>query len=208
MVDLMEAGSYDCLPWKIPGYTVRKKYNRNPRSTYRRDIPLRRYTARFEYVIPGKGTSFNQGDIIQFYSSYYRKFSWQEWFVPEDDKKGVYKKNKDVPGYAGKQFAIILARYKWRKFKYDKIYSDYGTIVMMLTGKKVGHVRKYYLKTPWNVVAQFPCLPHYLPEEIRPIVEPIFNEIRNELTTEEGRNKYLEILYRKFNPEENIRDRK
>lgn len=201
----MDVDLYDCLPWEIKPYSIIKNYSNNPRSFYRGDPPRGTFTAKFQ--IARNCTTYKQGDIIQFHSAYYPRLSWQEWFVVEEDKKEMYKRNKQIPGYAGKEYAIILARYKWVKYKRCAIYQDYGTIVMMLTGPRTGHVRKFYIKSPWNIVSRFPYIKKHLPKKVADIVwEPFREQYVVEMLTDKGRNKYLEILYRKFNPEEHIHE--
>jgi hypothetical protein len=202
----MDAGSYDCLPWEIPPYWVSRDYQNNTRSSYKQKVhphPRKTFKAKFEYAPNAR--EYVPGDIIRFFSAYHPKLSWQEWFVREEDKPEVCCRNHSVPRYAEKQYAMILARYKWVKYKWHGIYRDYGNIIMMLTGPKVGHVRKYYLKNPYRIISKFPYINGKIPKEVHKVIDPVLNQVKNsEMLTVEGRNKYLEILYRKFNPEESI----
>jgi hypothetical protein len=64
--------------------------------------------------------------------------------------------DKRIPGYARNQYAIVLARYRWTKYKGYQNYRDYGSFIMMLSGDKIGHIRKYYATTPWGEIGRFP----------------------------------------------------
>jgi len=76
------------------------------------------YTKTYEIVDSEKMT-LRKGDVFQFRTSIPNKF----------------------PNYAVGEFAVILERYKITKFK-NHTYNDYGSVVMMLTGKKKGHIFK------------------------------------------------------------------
>ena len=45
--------------------------------------------------------------------------------------------------YARGQFGVVIDRYRWVKFKFQT-YTDYGTTIMFLTGKKKGKMKKFY----------------------------------------------------------------
>jgi len=85
---------------------------------------------------------------------------WESWFLSEKDKDKFMKKHKyydrKIPAYARNQYAIVLARYKWTKYKGYSIFRDYGTFIMMLTGSKVGYIRKYYITCPYQYIARYP----------------------------------------------------
>jgi hypothetical protein len=105
-----------------------------------------------------------KGDLIKFKSSFFqsRKYdqAWQSWVLLPDQYFNFLKrncrKNGVVPMYAHHQYAIILNRYRWTKQKYDKVFRDYGSIIMMLSGRRAGHIRRYFMTSPWEWVAKFP----------------------------------------------------
>ena len=71
-------------------------------------------------------------------------------------RKIMLIRNINIPKYARNAYAIILARYKWTKYKKYMTFRDYGCIIMMLTGPRIGHVRKYYAKIPYSTVCKYP----------------------------------------------------
>jgi hypothetical protein len=127
------------------------------------------FKAQFKLIQDRKGNYWSRGDIILFNSGYYnwnfdRRSPWKKWFLTKETYLEALKNDaatlsdKKVPNYARLEYGMLLARYKWIKDKnyHGKIYQDYGSIIMMLTGSKVGHIRRYYLKTPYAQVSKYP----------------------------------------------------
>lgn len=107
-------------------------------------------------------TYWKIGDLIKFqhgFIGFDRNEEWQSWYLKDEDLQKYLEENfprhEKVPKYARNQYAIILARYKFTKFK-CKTFRDYGSIVMMLTGSNVGHIRRFYNCSPWDRVDMFP----------------------------------------------------
>ncbi len=141
-------------PWEYMTYNVHRTIIRNRR--YMHD-----YEAKFE-TLPNYNRSYwKPGDVVKFGDGFlFAHYRWESWFLDEKDKGDFMKRNnlvnKKIPVYARNQYAIILARYKWTKFKGYRVYRDYGSIIMMLTGSKVGHIRKYYTFCPYDEVGRYP----------------------------------------------------
>ena len=84
-------------------------------------IPERfEYVAKFEWVKDSSRLKLRKGDIIKFDNS------------------------SRFPSYAKNQYGLILRRYKWTKYKFFGTFVDYGAQVKMLTGKREGHIRRFY----------------------------------------------------------------
>jgi len=111
----------------------------------------------FEAVLDSKKLSSRKGDIIKFNSGYHKNnfYDWREWFVNQEDKKKFYRRNKKIPFYAMNEYGIVINRYRVVKYKY-RTFADYGVIIMMLTGSKPGHIRKYYTTYPYKIISKFP----------------------------------------------------
>jgi len=71
-----------------------------------------------------------------------------------NDKNVV--RNETIPLYARTEYGMIVARYKWIKDKVWKVFYDYGSIILMLTGPRAGHMRRFYFKCPYDKVAKYP----------------------------------------------------
>jgi len=130
-------------------------------NTYRSAPSLRAriYDAHFTTVPDNKQLRWRKGDIIKFDTGFHGFYShdWKQWFLKAKDKTKFLPVNKKIPKYARNEYAIILNRYKWIKYKGYSIYTDYGVIIMMLTGSKAGRVRRYYASSyPWTMVKEYP----------------------------------------------------
>jgi len=98
------------------------------------------YDASFEIVEDSPKIKKNKvGDIIRFLKTSCHRF-------------GIYRyqKNKNVPAYARGEYATIIGIYRWVKYK-NHTYLDYGRVIQMLTGSKIGHIRRYNI-SPWIVI--------------------------------------------------------
>lgn len=87
------------------------------------------YDVEFQIVQDSPRLKYHVGDIIKFNNLLYV-----------------------VPIYARNEYAIIINKYRWVKHKRERTYCDYGNEIMMLTGDKIGHNRRYYTSTPWKKV--------------------------------------------------------
>lgn len=121
------------------------------------------YPAIFETLENYDKTYWKLGDLIKFNSGYQEwlvKDKWQYWFTQNKDRQKFLKDNcrreEKIPHYAANQYAIILARYKWTRYKHQGTYKDYGSIIMMLTGEKIGHIRRYYMLKPYKKIGTYP----------------------------------------------------
>jgi len=120
------------------------------------------YEAVFETLKNYNRSQWKLGDVVKFGKGYHvRKVDgWQTWFLNKMDYHEHLKRNRcydrTIPAYARNNYAIVLARYKWTKYKDCCIFRDYGTFIMMLTGSKVGHIRKYYIKCPYQYIGRYP----------------------------------------------------
>jgi len=101
--------------------------------------------------------SLRKGDIVKFGSGYYEYLKgWPEWFLKSREDKKKFWPRDETPFYAQNQYAIVVNRYVWKKFKRWGTYSDYGVIIMMITGPAIGHIRKYYTNKPFKIKSLYP----------------------------------------------------
>lgn len=136
---------------------------------WKKQTRTRNYDFRAEFtLIPDKkGNCWLRGDMIIFGSGFFdwqfqRKWPWKKWFMQKPEylksleaSEHCYH-NKIIPRYARLEYGLVLSRYKWSKYKPSNLYRDYGSIIIMLTGSKAGHIRRYYLKTPYELVSRYP----------------------------------------------------
>jgi len=118
------------------------------------------YPTRYETVEDSERLSIRKGDIVRFGSGYYeRDFGdWRDWFpTSRVDKKKFWRRNPIIAKYADNQYAVIVNRYRWIKYK-RQTYIDYGKILMFLTGSKPCKTRKYYVTKPYRKTSTFPHL--------------------------------------------------
>lgn len=119
------------------------------------------YRVTFETLQNYNRSFWKPGDVVKFGDglNWRGRNMWETWFLTGKEREDFIRrnrlKNKGIPVYARYQYAIILARYKWIKHKYIN-FSDYGSFVMMLTGEKAGHIRKYYVASPYEVIGKYP----------------------------------------------------
>lgn len=102
--------------------------------------------------------ALRKGDIVKFGAGYYEHSlrGWAEWFVTERKDKKKFWVRDATPFYAQNQYAIVMNRYVWKKFKRWITFSDYGVIIMMITGPKIGHIRKFYTNRPFKTKSFYP----------------------------------------------------
>ena len=154
-------------PWEYQRYVnyeaVFQGYVDIPKHAY--DILFRenrRFLTQYETLSNYDNSYWKIGDLIQFqhgFIGFDRNEEWQSWCLKDEDLQKYLEENfprhEKVPKYARNQYAIMLGRYKFTKFKGPK-YRDYGSIVMMLTGTHVGHVRRFYNCSPWDRIDMYP----------------------------------------------------
>ncbi len=118
------------------------------------------YKTRYETVKDSERLHTRKGDIIRFGSGYHeQKFGdWRDWFPnSKDDKKKFWRRNPYIAKYADHQYAVIVNRYRWIKYKHQT-FIDYGKIIMFLTGSKPCKIRRYYVDKPYKEISAFPHL--------------------------------------------------
>ena len=110
--------------------------------------------------ISDENTKLKRGDIVKFNSMYYETpfDDWKDWFLKSKKEKEQYwTKRTDIPIYAHNQYAILLCRYRITKFKKVKIFKDYTSHFMFITGPKIGKI-KVYNTAPHTLIASFPYI--------------------------------------------------
>lgn len=175
-------------PWKI-----KKEYY---------SIYNKRHNARYscsKEVINDINVFWNRGDIIQFGSSYKEKCTedWTDWFLTNDeDKQKFLKRNYRIPLYAHNQYGIILCRYKIKKDKGFYKYNDYGSYIMILTGSKLGKVRKYFGSGQYYFISTFPYEKILLPEEVNEAFEKFnVNNLSKKLNLKHGNTPKARTIF-------------
>lgn len=203
-------GDLSKMPWGQP-YSVTKtvknwRYNYN--HTYKADFQLIEDRHYLSY--------WCRGDIIKLSSGYFGPPTqpWRKWFQPKEDYLQYLhdnrRRDKRIPLYARSEYAMILSRYKWTKHKYQ-IFRDYGTIFMMLTGSKIGHIRKMFASSPFTIFSEFPYgkpgsyvdtmlsrLPQH--KEIRKIIRYVNTKVDN-LNSQMAKNIFVEEMFHAFGEE-------
>ncbi len=156
----METLNVPFKPWEHMTYATIKTVSHKG---YGGIIRTHSYDAIFETLKSYDRSHWKPGDVIKFGDGISQRASaetWRNWFLNDADLDAYLKENRlysyRIPAYARNQYAIMLARYKWTKFKGFGKYIDYGSFIMMLTGSKVGYIRKYYITTPWTDIGQYP----------------------------------------------------
>ncbi len=143
------------------------------------------FPAQFKLVSDRKGNSWLRGDLVLFNSGFHnwnfdRRWPWKKWFMTREGYLDALKNDpttrvdNKIPKYARSEYGILLSRYKWIKDKGYKVFQDYGSIIIMLTGSKSGKIRRYYLKTPYSLVSRYPydhIIPFYQQRGITEIPE-------------------------------------
>ena len=129
-------------------------------NTYRSAPVIKRrlYTAHFTTIPDNKQLVWRKGDVVRFGTGFHGFYydDWKQWFLKSKDKTKFLPVNKRIPKYARSEYAMIVNRYKWIKYK-SPIYIDYGANIMMLTGSKAGRIRRYYASSyPWMIVKRYP----------------------------------------------------
>jgi len=148
-------------PWEEDSYEVIRSSSKYRNTTFK---------SVYSTIVNSNKIYWKLGDLIKFdsgYHDYFLRNNWRYWYYNEEDRYNYIKnncgRNIKVPLYAANETAIIIGRYKWTKYKYST-FSDYGSVVMMLTGTSIGKVRRYYACTPWEKIDTYPYHTNEYPE--------------------------------------------
>lgn len=138
-------------PWKHQIYS--EQYHGKSWRSRKRQIINRTY----ETMLDNKRLKYRKGDIIKFESGYYEYDcgDWRDWFLTQKDRVKSFRRNSAIPKYAMSEYGVVVNRYKVTKMK-NPTFTDYGTIVMMLTGSHPGRLRKFYMSSPYKIISKFP----------------------------------------------------
>ena len=101
-------------------------------------------------------TTWKRGDIIKFGNGYFGSYDYKDWFLNDEDKALRLSRDNRIPFYAMNEYAVLMTRYRVVKNKHGSIFKDYGSHIMMLTGSKIGKMRRYYSCNPFTLVDNFP----------------------------------------------------
>ena len=101
------------------------------------------------------------GNIVKINSSFRKKNfnDWREWFLTRYDKRKRRVKIPWAPLYCSNEYGIIVNRYRIVKHKGYISFKDYGIVIMMITGPKIGRVKRFYMVTPYKIFCKFEDIP-------------------------------------------------
>jgi len=153
-----------------------------------------------EYINDSPRQYWRKGDIVKFDDGFLSKYlhGWKDWFLTKADQKKEWLKDPRIPVYSRDQLAVIIGRYRVVKMKYRN-FADYGIVLMMISGSKIGHSRSYYVHRPFVKKTKFPNQPQFkymqkiIPCEILEILSDSYED------TNEGRNLLVSKLYYNLN---------
>jgi hypothetical protein len=150
-------------PWEHESFDSRNYYTTRFSSRYGILHPngCKEYKTRYETVSDSEKLVTRKGDIVKFGSGYHKQLhfgDWKDWFLTsKNDKKKFWSRDPRIPKYADHQYALIVNRYRWIKFKYKSdTFIDYGKILMFITGDKLCKIRRYYATAPYKTLYSFP----------------------------------------------------
>jgi len=182
----------DILPWVKQSFSG-TYFACSHRSTFR-DGRRTRYVK--EYLDDNPTMHYRKGDIVKFTDGFYhRQFSdWRGWFVAKKDQKKFWPRNPDVARWARNQLGVVIGRYRKIKMKYST-FTDYGAVVMLLTGPRIGHTRHYWSAKPFNIISPFeiPLKSKVLRKKMMPEILDVLDAPYED--TNEGRNLLVSRLY-------------
>jgi len=162
------------------------------------------YSYYYEDNLPdSKRFFYRKGDIVKLENGQrgFNQNHYTDWFLTDEDYikylKSLPKEKRlrTVPLYAVRQYAIIIGRYRITKYKY-RTFRDYGITLMMLSGNGVGHIRRFYVCTPFVEKHNFPH------KKIIPSLKN-FEDILLSHTNDsnEGRDELISAMSKKLNKE-------
>jgi len=101
------------------------------------------------------------GNIVKINSSFRKKTfdDWKEWFLTKYDKRKRRTKIPWAPLYCSNEYGVIVNRYRIVKHKGYVTFRDYGIIIMMISGPKIGRVKRFYMATPYKIFCKFEDIP-------------------------------------------------
>lgn len=154
------------------------------------------YHRTIEYLDDNPRQFWRKGDIVKFDDGIIYPWgeTWEKWFMIKEDWLKTLPRHGRTPKYASEEYAVITGRYRVIKYKFGYEFKDYGIIIMMLTGPKKGHIRKYYIKYPFDIVSVFP----YISNPPLISTELIDSFIEHHENSNKSRNAFLECLYKKL----------
>jgi hypothetical protein len=167
------------------------------------------FQAQFKLVQDTPQGFWKRGDIILFGSGYWnwhKQYEWKKWFMTQEDylnnlhNDESISRDKRIPMYARSEYGMMISRYKWIKDKGYKVFYDYGSIIMMLTGSKAGHIRRYYIKTPYNFLTSYPydhIMPYYVKQGITKI--PEVGRIQEAMNYSDTKDQFILNMIESFN---------
>jgi len=151
----------------------------------------RTFSRTVEHLDDSSKQYWRKGDIVKFNNGRMPQtpsdISWKDWFMTEKDWLNTLPWHGQTPRYAAEQYAVIAGRYRVIKNKHIT-YIDYGVVIMMLTGPKKGHVRRYWQTRPFQMISKFP---HINPPRVSIELIDSFME-----------HQFLKCLYKKLNVKE------
>jgi hypothetical protein len=193
-----------------PWYIEERKFDYHYEATYHNKRIKRVLPIEIKLVKDSDRSLNRIGTIVKLNSSFRKPYfnDWQEWFLTKRDKNKKKRRIPWRPLYCSEQYAIIANCYKRVKDKGWHTFSDYGKIVILLTGSKIGRVKKLYMQSPYDRICSFDEIPNLtrLKKPFRSSKKNVFLEdlcindlastIIQELGTgREARVKFVNILY-------------
>jgi len=153
----------------------------------------------FQHISDNESLKYRKGDIVKILSGLYQDCSWKGWFLTPTDYQDFLKtfKNRDkkIPLYAANQYSMVVGRYRIVKRKYCGIFYDYGTLLMTLTGTKIGRIKKYFSRYPFYLVSNYPHNQIPFDTDIKDIL------LMNPGNSNDSRNKYVYTIFKKITEE-------
>ena len=165
---------------------------------YRKIIgPVSKGTCVSENLNDSERLYYRKGDIIRF-DFHLRPpggRNWSDWFALPKDQKRFWIKRPNIPVYASKQLALVIGRYKKTKYKYA-IFRDYGVVVMILSGRDKGRIKRYWSTRPFRIVNRFnePLKFKYL----KNLIPQNIQQLHNQDDSNESRNLFVSKYYEYF----------
>jgi len=139
-------------------------------------------------------TIWKRGDIVKFGNGYFNSYTYKDWFLNDEDKILRMSRDKRIPFYAMNEYAVLMTRYRVVKNKYGSIFRDYGSHIMMITGSKIGKIRRYYACNPFEHVATFPYTT--ISDDIKHILSDLgMDKIANKLFKKYGNTSEARTIF-------------